>query len=103
MSLPYFLLPQADRDIDEIADDLAGRAGLELGLAFLQEFYKACALLSTQPEMGWPAQAVTPSSRQLARSGSVSDLTSTSSFMRCPASALRYCAFSTGRGIGSAL
>lgn len=60
MNLPYFLRPQADRDIDEIADDLAGRAGLDVALLFLQEFNETCALLSTQPEMGWPTKVRHP-------------------------------------------
>ncbi len=60
MSLPYFLRPRADRDIDEISDEMAERAGLDVALRFLQEFYETCALLSTQPEMGWPTRVRHP-------------------------------------------
>jgi plasmid stabilization system protein ParE len=37
VSFGYFLRPQADRDIDEIADYIAWEAGLDVGLRFLSD------------------------------------------------------------------
>lgn len=56
MSLRYFIRPQAELDLDGIIDDLAERGGVDLALLFLREFEDACALLSSQPEMGWRTQ-----------------------------------------------
>jgi len=52
----YLVRPKADRDIDEIADDLSDRASLEVGLHFLENAYKAFGLLVGHPEMGWPCR-----------------------------------------------
>lgn len=53
MTFGYVVRPRADRDIEEIADYLAGQVGLDLGLRFLAEIYETFALLASQREMGW--------------------------------------------------
>ena len=53
MNLRYALHPKADRDVDEIADELVDRGNLDLGLRFLTLAYEAFDLISSQPEMGW--------------------------------------------------
>ena len=56
MNLRYALHPKADRDIDEIADELVDRGNLDLGLRFLTLAYEAFDLISSQPEMGWSSR-----------------------------------------------
>jgi toxin ParE1/3/4 len=56
VSFGYFVRPQADRDIDEIADYIAEEAGLEVGLRFLSDLYETLALLASQRAMGWPCK-----------------------------------------------
>jgi toxin ParE1/3/4 len=56
VSFGYFVRPQADRDIDEIADYMAEKAGLEVGLRFLSDLYETLALLASQRAMGWPCK-----------------------------------------------
>ena len=56
MSFGYFVRPQADRDIDEIADYIAEEAGLDVGLRFLSDLYDTLALLASQRAMGWPCK-----------------------------------------------
>ena len=51
-----FVRPQADRDIDEIADYIAEEAGLDVGLRFLSDLYDTLALLASQRAMGWPCK-----------------------------------------------
>jgi toxin ParE1/3/4 len=51
-----FVRPEADRDLDDIADDSSEQDTLDVGLKFLAGFYKTLALLSTNPEMGWPCR-----------------------------------------------
>jgi toxin ParE1/3/4 len=53
----YFVRPKADRDIDDIADELSERASLEVGLHFLANTYKTLTLLVSHPEMGWPCRS----------------------------------------------
>ena len=60
MSFGYVVRPRADRDLDEIADYLAGEAGLDTALRFLQEAYETFALLSAQVDMGWPCRLKHP-------------------------------------------
>jgi toxin ParE1/3/4 len=49
----YVVRPKADRDIDDISDDLADRANLDVALRFLALVYETFALIATQTEMGW--------------------------------------------------
>jgi toxin ParE1/3/4 len=73
LSFGYIVRPRADRDLDEIADYLAGKAGLDTALRFLLEAYETFALLSTQVDMGWPCRVKHPdlkSARQFRVSGS---------------------------------
>lgn len=53
MSVVFTVRPRADRDLDEIADYLAGEGGLDIGLRFLAEAYATFALIAFQPDMGW--------------------------------------------------
>ena len=53
MILGYVVRPRADKDIDDIADDLAERASLDVGLRFLAAAYESFALIANQPEIGW--------------------------------------------------
>jgi toxin ParE1/3/4 len=48
--------PQADQDIDQIADYLSDAANLETGLRFLTEVYAAFTMLAAQPGIGWPCR-----------------------------------------------
>jgi toxin ParE1/3/4 len=63
MSVGCVVRPRADRDLDEIADYLAGRAGLDTALRFLQEAYETFALLSVHVDMGWPCRLKHPGVR----------------------------------------
>ena len=60
MSFGYVVRPQADRDIDEIADYIAEEAGLDVGLRFLTDLYETLALVASQPAMGWPCRVEHP-------------------------------------------
>ena len=60
MSFGYVVRPRADRDLDEIADYLAGEAGLDTAPRFLQEADETFALLSAQVDMGWPCRLKHP-------------------------------------------
>lgn len=60
MSFGYVVRPRADRDLDDIADYLSGKAGLDMALRFLQEAYETIALLSAQVDMGWPCRLKHP-------------------------------------------
>ena len=53
MRFGYVVRPRADRDIDEIADYLAEKAGLDTALQFLSEIYDTFGLLAAQQRMGW--------------------------------------------------
>lgn len=53
MRLGYAVRPQADRDIDEIADYLVEQSGLDTGLRFLNELYDTFTLLASHQELGW--------------------------------------------------
>lgn len=53
MTFGYVVRPRADRDIDQIADDLTERASLDVGLSFLSEVYETLALIAAQPGIGW--------------------------------------------------
>lgn len=54
MNAGYVLRPKADQDLDEHAKYLATEAGTETGYRFLEAAHETSALLSTQPQMGWP-------------------------------------------------
>lgn len=60
MSFGYVVRPAANRDIDEIADQLAEAAGLETAQRFLAEIYDTFGLLGIQPRMGWPCKSRHP-------------------------------------------
>ncbi|MBL8233477.1 MAG: type II toxin-antitoxin system RelE/ParE family toxin [Bryobacterales bacterium] len=53
MKFGYVVRPQADRDIDEIADYLVEQSGLDVGLRFLSEVYETFALLGSRQDVGW--------------------------------------------------
>jgi toxin ParE1/3/4 len=50
----YVLRPKADHDLDQQAYYLATEASPETGHRFLVAAHETFALLSTQPQMGWP-------------------------------------------------
>lgn len=54
MNARYVLRPKADRDLDDQAYYLATEASPETGHRFLVAAHETFALLSTQPQMGWP-------------------------------------------------
>ena len=56
MNFGYVVRPKADRDIDDIADELSERANLDTGLRFVALAYESFALIASQPEMGWPCR-----------------------------------------------
>ena len=60
MSFGYVVRPKADRDLDEIADHLAEKAGLDTALRFLHEAHETFARLSAQADMGWPCRLQHP-------------------------------------------
>ncbi len=60
MNFGYSVRPRADRDIDEIADGLTDRAGLDVGLSFLSEVQRTFALIATQPNIGWHSKVSHP-------------------------------------------
>jgi len=60
VSFGFTVRPQADRDIDEIADYLTEEGSLDVGLQFLAELYETFALLASQPDMGWPCKVRHP-------------------------------------------
>jgi len=49
----YLVRPTADRDIDDIADGLAERAGVETGVRFIDSVFASFELISSQPAIGW--------------------------------------------------
>ncbi len=49
----YVITPNADADLDGIADNLVDYAGLDYGLRFIAEAFRRFELLSSQPGMGW--------------------------------------------------
>jgi toxin ParE1/3/4 len=50
----YVLRPKADRDLEQQAYYLATEADPATGHRFLLAAHETFALLSTQPQMGWP-------------------------------------------------
>jgi len=60
VTLKYVVRPRADLDIDEIADYLAGEAGLDTALQFLAEIYETFGLLAEQQQMGWSCKVRHP-------------------------------------------
>ena len=72
MNFRYVVRPQADRDIDDLADSIAQHFGLDRALLFLSEIYDTFALINTQLEMGWPCKVSHPQLRT-ARTFRVSD------------------------------
>jgi toxin ParE1/3/4 len=50
----YVLRPKADRDLDQQAYYLATEGSPATGHRFLVAAHETFALLSTQPQMGWP-------------------------------------------------
>jgi toxin ParE1/3/4 len=50
----YVLRPKADQDLDQHAHYLTAEASVETGHRFLVAAHETFALLSTQPQMGWP-------------------------------------------------
>ncbi len=60
MSARYVLRPKADQDIRQQAYYLAEEASLETGHRFLVAAHETFALLSTQPQMGWPLRLRNP-------------------------------------------
>ena len=55
MNLGYVVRPQADRDIDALADSIAEYSSLDSALDFFRDVYARFALLASQPEKGWPS------------------------------------------------
>ena len=60
MSARYVLRPKADQDLRQQAYYLATEAGVETGHRFLVAAHETFALLSTQPQMGWPLRLRNP-------------------------------------------
>jgi toxin ParE1/3/4 len=60
VTLRYVVRPQADRDIDNIADGLAENASLDTALQFLAELYETFGLLADQKHLGWPCKVRHP-------------------------------------------
>jgi plasmid stabilization system protein ParE len=60
VSARYVLRPKADQDLDQQAYYLATEAGPETGHRFLVAAHETFALLSTQPQMGWPLRLRNP-------------------------------------------
>ena len=60
MSARYVLRPKADQDLSQQAYYLAAEAGPETGHRFLVAAHETFALLSTQPQMGWPLRLRNP-------------------------------------------
>lgn len=60
MTVRYVVRPQADRDIDEIADYLAEEVGLATALQFLTELFETCRLLADHRQMGWACKVRHP-------------------------------------------
>jgi toxin ParE1/3/4 len=60
VSARYVLRPKADQDLDQQAYYLATEAGAETGHRFLVAAHETFALLSTQPQMGWPLRLRNP-------------------------------------------
>lgn len=72
MTLAYLVRPQADRDIDDLADSIAEYASIDKALDFLADVDACFSLLASQPEMGWPSKLSHPH-LQTARTFRVSD------------------------------
>ena len=51
MNFGYIVRPQADRDLDNLADSIAERTTLDQALQFLSEIYATFTLIATQPEI----------------------------------------------------
>jgi toxin ParE1/3/4 len=60
VSARYVLRPKADQDLDQQTYYLATEAGPETGHRFLVAAHETFALLSTQPQMGWPLRLQNP-------------------------------------------
>jgi toxin ParE1/3/4 len=60
VSTRYVLRPTADQDLDQEAYYLATEAGTETGHRFLVAARETFALLSTQPQTGWPLRLRNP-------------------------------------------
>jgi toxin ParE1/3/4 len=60
VSTRYVLRPTADQDLDQEAYPLATEAGTETGHRFLVAARETFALLSTQPQTGWPLRLRNP-------------------------------------------
>ena len=56
----YTVHPKADQDLDDYADYLADKVGVELALRFLAAARETFSLLATQPQIGWPARLKNP-------------------------------------------
>ena len=66
MNFRYVVRPQADRDIDDLADSIAQHYGLDRALLFLSGIYDTFALINT-----WAgrAKSITGNYERRARSG----------------------------------
>ncbi|MCX6591684.1 MAG: type II toxin-antitoxin system RelE/ParE family toxin [Acidobacteria bacterium] len=53
MSARFTITSKADRDLDDIADDLVGRASIDVAIRFLAAAEETFALVATQPDRGW--------------------------------------------------
>jgi toxin ParE1/3/4 len=51
-----FIRPKADRDLDDIVDDLSEHGTLEVGLKFPASFHKTLEVLCSNPAVGWPCR-----------------------------------------------
>jgi len=60
VSARYVLRPKADQDLGQQAYYLAKEADPETGHRFLVAAHETFALLSTQPQMGWPLRLRNP-------------------------------------------
>jgi len=56
LSIGYITRPNADWDIDDIANELADRAQLELAIRFLATANETFDLIASHPKMGWPCR-----------------------------------------------
>lgn len=60
MSLGYVVRPRADKDIDDITEELVERATLDVALQFLAVAFETFSLMATQPDMGWSCRLQHP-------------------------------------------
>jgi toxin ParE1/3/4 len=56
----FLVKPKANKDLDDYAQYLVGRASLNVALRFLASARETFSLLSTQPQMGWHSRLNNP-------------------------------------------